>query len=256
MKGFAAFFAKEMLELVRTKKLLIILIVFIVVGIMNPAVAKLTPALIEMMSEDLASQGMIVGEVTVTALDSWLQFAKNMPAALAALLIMFSGIYTSEYSKGTLIPLLTKGLSRSCVILSKLSAMIIAWSAAMWLCFGLTYFYSDYYWDNSQVHGLLFAGFGWWLFGLLMISCIVFLSSFANSAAQVMIGIGAFYFAMTIAGMLSKIKKYLPTCLLDSGVIFKGELYASDCIKAVIITSVLSVIFVAAAIPLTIRRRL
>ena len=159
MKGFVAFFEKEVRELVRTKRLMILLAVFVIVGIMNPAVAKLTPKLFELMADDLSEQGIVLGEMKVTALDSWTQFVKNMPMALIVMLIVFGGIYTSEYTKGTLIPLLTKGLSRGSVVLSKLAAMLLTWSAGLWLCYGITYFYSDWYWDNSFVSELGFACF-------------------------------------------------------------------------------------------------
>ena len=256
MKGFTAFLGKELREYIRTKRLMIIMIVFLIVGIMNPAVAKLTPKLMEMMSDEIAAAGITVNEVNITALDSWAQFLKNMPLAMAAVIIMLSGTYTAEYSKGTLIPLLTKGLSRSCVVLSKFAVMLITWSAGMWLCFGLTYFYSGYYWDNSIVKGLVFAGFGWWLFGVLMISCIVFFSSFASSGAQVMLCVGAVYFGMTVIGLIEKAREYLPTHLLDSGALFTGEASASDFTAAVIISAVLSAALVPAAIPITKNRRL
>lgn len=255
MRGFSAFFAKEVRELVRTKRLLIILAVFVVVGIMDPAVAKLTPKLFELMSDDLAQQGIAVGEVKVTALDSWTQFAKNVPMALIVTVVMFGGIYTSEYARGTLIPLLTKGLSRSSVVSAKLAVMLLTWSAGLWLCYGITYFYSDWYWDNSAVKGLLFAGFGWWLFGVLMISCIVFFSAFAGSGAQVVLGCGAVYFAMTMAGMYSRAKVYLPTRLCDSLPLYKGELVPSDYAAAAVITAAVSVVLVLAALPLTYRRQ-
>ena len=99
MKGFTAFFKKEVSEFVRTKRLMILLIVFTIIGIMNPATAKLTPKLLDSLSMD----GITIGEITVTAFDSWGQFAKNIQTALIVTIIMMSGIYTSEYTKGTVI---------------------------------------------------------------------------------------------------------------------------------------------------------
>ncbi len=256
MKGFWAFFKKEVRELFRTKRVMILMLVFLLIGILNPATAKLTPKIMEMMADEYADMGITVGEMKVTAMDSWLQFAKNMPTALIVLLIMFSGIYTSEYAKGTLIPLLTKGLSRSSVVMSKLLVMLASWSAGMWLAFGVTYFYSEYYWDNSVVEELAFSGFCLWLFGVLMISCMVFFSSFARSAGQVILGTGAVYFIMSLAGMFAKVKKYLPTYLMDSTPLYKGELAAADFTKAAVITASASVLLMIAALPLTNRRHL
>lgn len=43
MKSLLAFMKKEWMEQVRSGRLLILVIIFILLGIMNPAVAKLTP---------------------------------------------------------------------------------------------------------------------------------------------------------------------------------------------------------------------
>ena len=256
MKGFTVFITKELRELVRTKRLLILLIVFTVFGIMNPAIALLTPKFIEMEADTFKAMGMEVGEITVTALDAWTQFVKNIPMALIVFLLMMSGIYLTEYTKGTLIPLLTKGLSRSAVVLSKWTVMLLTWSAGCWLIFGITYFYSDYYWDNSAVSNLMFSGFGWWLFGVLLMSCIVFFSSFAGSTAQVILSTGAVYFIMMLLGMVRKLQEYLPTRLCSSASLYSGELEPSDFTKAAVITATASAVLVLAALPLTKKRQL
>lgn len=256
MKGFSAFLEKEFREFIRTKRMMILLIVFVVVGILNPATAKLTPKLLEMEADTMASMGLTIGEIKVTALDSWTQFAKNIPIALIVTLIMFSGIYTSEYTKGTLIPLLTKGLSRSSAVLSKFAVMFTAWSAGLWLCFGITYFYSGFYWDNSAVKELFFAGFCWWLFGVMMLCSIVFFSSFASSGGQVMLGAGGVYVVMMTAGISKKAAEYLPTRLLAIGSLFTGELVPSDFKIPAVISAVVSVIFILAALPLTHKRQI
>lgn len=256
MKGFKVFLTKEIFEMIRTKRLMILMAIFVLVGIMNPAIAKLTPKLFELMSEDFAKQGITASAVKVTAMDSWSQFVKNVPMVLIVLLIIFSGIYTTEYSKGTLIPLLTKGLSRSSVVLSKLAVMLFVWSIGIWLCFGITYFYSDFYWDNSVVSEVFFSAFCWWLFGVFMISCIVFFSSFAGSGIQVMLGSGAVYFAMTLIGMYKNAKEYLPVRITDSVPLYRGEYEPKDYFGAVIVTAVLSFVFVLVSLPITDKRQI
>ena len=115
-----AFIKKECMELTRTGKLLILSIIFIFFGILNPAMAKLTPWLYEMLQDQFADQGLNVGEVTVTAMTSWTQFYKNAPMILIVMVLLMSSILTGEYQKGTLIQVVTKGLSRKKVFFSKL----------------------------------------------------------------------------------------------------------------------------------------
>lgn len=63
MKSLLAFMKKEWMEQVRSGRLLILVIIFILLGIMNPAVAKLTPWLLEMMADSLEASGMTVTAV-------------------------------------------------------------------------------------------------------------------------------------------------------------------------------------------------
>ena len=66
MKGFGAFFAKELRELVRTKHLMILMCVFVLFGIMNIAVTLLTPELLK----EFDMEGISVGEISLSAVDS------------------------------------------------------------------------------------------------------------------------------------------------------------------------------------------
>lgn len=53
MRAFLAFMKKEWMEQVRSSRLVILTIMFVLFGIMNPAIAKLTPWLFEVMAESL-----------------------------------------------------------------------------------------------------------------------------------------------------------------------------------------------------------
>ena len=74
MRQLIAFTKKEFLEQCRTGKLLLFVIIFALFGIMNPAIAKLTPWMMDMMSEQFAESGMEIMAVEVDALTSWAQF--------------------------------------------------------------------------------------------------------------------------------------------------------------------------------------
>ena len=151
MKSTFAFIKKECLEQVRSGGLLITLGIFVVFGIMNPAVAKLTPWLLELMADSLAESGMTVTEVNITAMDSWVQFFKNIPMALIASVLLEGAIFTREYAVGTLVLSLTKGLERYKVVISKWLIMSSVWSVGYALCYGITYVYNDYFWECQQI---------------------------------------------------------------------------------------------------------
>ena len=93
MKSLLSFIKKEWMEHVRSGRLMILGMIFVLFGIMNPAIAKMTPWLMETMADSLAESGLIVSEVKVTALDSWMQFYKNAPMALIVFVLLESSIF-------------------------------------------------------------------------------------------------------------------------------------------------------------------
>ncbi len=134
LSDFFTFTGKEFMELRRNGRLLIFLIVFVVLGVMNPATAKLTPWLLKTMADSLEATGITVTEYTVTAMDSWVQYFKNMPTiGLLFTVVMFGGFFTSEYTRGTLIPLLARGLSKNTVAAAKTLTMLLVWSGGYWM---------------------------------------------------------------------------------------------------------------------------
>ena len=129
-----AFLKKEWMEWIRTGRFLILLLVFGVFGIMNPAIAKLTPWLVETLSESLAESGLVTTAVTVDAMTSWVQFYKNIPMGLIAFILVCGGVFTAEYEKGTLVPAVTKGLSRRKILAAKAVFLYGVWTVLYFLC--------------------------------------------------------------------------------------------------------------------------
>lgn len=239
MRTAVAFLKKEWMEYYRTGKLIIIVVIFALFGLMNPAIAKLTPFLMEQLAS-MEDSGMVITVSTVDASMSWMQFYKNIPMALVVMLLLFGGILTNELQKGTLIPVLTKGLSRWKVLLTKGINLILIWTGGYWLCYGITYFYSDYYWDNSIMSNLFFAAFCYWLFGTMIMALMTLFSAMTTSFGGVVLGVGVIYFAMTLLGMIPKISSYLPIYLTSTSELLAGG-NTGDYVTAIIITFVITI---------------
>lgn len=246
MKQLSAFINKEYLEIVRTKKMLILIIIFILFGIMNPAIAKLTPWLMKMLSGSLADAGLTVTETHVDALTSWTQFYKNLPIALIIFILMFSSIFTLEYQKGTLINMITKGLARWKIVISKTVVMTALWTVGYWMCYLITFAYNAYYWDNHIASHLLFSAFCFYLFGIWLISLIPIVSTFIKSGSSVIIVIGGVFLIVYLLGMLPDVKKYLPVKLLDTLGLLLGANAISQYSYAIIITLLLVIFNIVA----------
>lgn len=218
-----AFMKKEWMELCRSGRVLVLLLVFALFGIMNPAIAKLTPWLMEeIFSKSFADMGLAVGTVTVDAMTSWEQFYKNIPVALISFVLFCSGSFTAEYQKGTLIPVVTRGLPRQKIVLAKALMIFASWTAVYWLCFGITYGYNAYFWDNGIAQHPFLAAALTWLFGIWVIALLVCLSAVAQSNTQVLAGVGGIVMAMYLGSMLPKISRYLPIKLMDGMSLLHG----------------------------------
>ena len=241
MRTLLAFMKKELTEHIRSGRVLFLTILFALFGIMNPAVAKLTPWLMEQMADSMADMGMHITEVTVTAMDSWVQFFKNVPMALIAFVLLESSIFTKEYRSGTLILSLTKGLARYKVVVSKTALLTILWSAGYWLCYGITYAYNAYFWDNSVAHNLTFAVVAWWLFGLWVISLMTLFSTLSKTNTGVLCGTGGAVFGIYFLSMIPKLSEYLPTMSADGNSLIYGLKEPADYTAALIIIGVTAI---------------
>ncbi len=256
MNGFLAFFKKEWTELLRTGRLMILLLLALLLGIMNPAIAKITPWLLEAMSATLESTGLTVTAVTVDASVSWTQFYKNIPMGLLVFVLLFSSILSGEYAKGTLIPILTKGLARFKVIAAKGAVMLLMWTLCYWLCFGITYGYNAYFWDNSIVCNLAFSAACFWLFGIFILSVLLLFSALTNSNTGVLAGTGAVFLLFYVAGMFPTVKEYMPSWLMEAGGLLAGAVQPKEYYSAMWITGLLTLCSIAGSILLFNKKRI
>ncbi|MBR4027077.1 MAG: ABC transporter permease subunit [Lachnospiraceae bacterium] len=255
MKQLIAFTKKECMEIWRNGKCLLLIIIFVLFGIMNPAIAKLTPWLMKQFSESLEESGLIFGEVSVDAMTSWTQFYKNIPMGLIMFLLIFSGILTTELQKGTLINMLTKGLSRNVILLSKTTVMLVLWTVGYWMCFGITYVYNAYFWDNGIAKHLYFGAFCVYLLGVWLIVVLIMMSVIFSSASSVLVGTGSVFFVSYLCGLLPNIKKYLPTKLMNASELLYGVGEKNDYMFSIGIAIGLSIIQFIIAIVLFHKRK-
>ena len=256
MRSFIAFTKKELLEQVRSGKLLITGALFLALGIMNPAVAKLTPWLLEFFADSLAGSGITVTGITVSAMDSWVQFFKNIPIGLIVFVLLQSSVLTKEISNGTLVLSLTKGLQRYKTVLSKSAVISVLWTVGYFICFGVTYAYNSYFWDNSVAESLSAAILCWWLFGIFVISLIILSSVLTSSSSGVLLGTGGVVLVFYLVGLMPRIGKYLPTKLMDGGTLIYGIAKPSDYIAALIIAAVSTLACFMVSIPIFNKKQL
>ena len=244
MKSLWAFMKKEWMEQIRSSRMMLLGILFVLFGIMNPAIAKLTPWLLEVMADSLAENGMVVTTVTVDAMTSWVQFFKNIPMGLMVFLVLESNIFAKEYQSGTLILALTKGLERYKVFVAKTIVLLVLWSAGYWICFSITYTYNAYFWDNAVAQNLLFSVTCWWIFGVWTICLLVLFSAIFENNTQILLGVGAVVLGSYLIGLLPRAENYMPTKLMEAGSLLVGTQKPSDDLAVLIISVILCILCV------------
>ncbi|HOP10189.1 MAG TPA: ABC transporter permease [Oscillospiraceae bacterium] len=243
---YTAFLKKELTESSRTHKLLILVIVFLLFGIMSPVTAKILPDIMSsVMPED-----MILTLPTPTALDSWGQFFKNVSQmGLIVVVLVFGGIMAGEFSKGTLVNMLTKGLSRPVVILSKFTSAVLIWTAIYALCFGVAYAYTAYFWSMDNVSNLFLSTAGLWVYGVLLITELIL----GGILFKGNYGGLLFTFGLVAVTLLVSIaptwNKYNPISCgnLNTGLL-SGQVAPADFYPAMIVCGGLIALFLTAAI--------
>ena len=256
MKSFIAFLKKEGVHFVRSGHLWIFLGIFVLFGVMNPAIAKLTPWMMEMMAESLEESGFAMTVIEVDALTSWAQFFKNIPMALIAFVVIQSNLFTKEYSAGTLILVLTKGLCRYKVVVAKAFTLIFTWSLCYWMCFGVTYGYNAYFWDNSVAHNLMEVVIFYWIAGVFTVALMVLFSAVFSTGTGVLLGTGGIFMASYLVGMVPKIAKYLPTKLMGTSGLLAGTEEVADFGGALTVTIIITVMAFVLSVPILNKKKL
>ena len=220
MKNYLIFLNKELFESYKTYKLLIMAAVFLFLGMASPVTAIFMPEILKWaVSSDPATAGMDLSSlITVpVAFDSWMQFFSGYVGQMGifALVIVFSGMLSSEFSRGTLTIMLSKGLSRSTVILAKLTNAFIIWTASYALAALVAWAYTIYFFPGEAVPNLFLAIFCLWVFGVFLLSLTMLMATLTKRGFACLLALGASAVVMILLNLSPKIAKYNPGSLVD-----------------------------------------
>lgn len=246
MRAYIAFTKKELLESLRTYKLLIMFMVFIFFGMLAPLTAKLTPKLLE----SIMTEGMQIIVAEPTAFDSWAQFFKTVSQmGFIVVTILFSGMMANEFNRGTFINILTKGLARSTVILSKFTVASIIWTLSYLICFSLCYLYTTYFWIGDGISNLIFSVSCLWLFGILLLAVILLGGVIFRSSYGCLMFVVGFIALLFLVNIIPGFQSYNPISLISKNMLLlTGDKVAKDLIISIIISITIVILSITTAI--------
>jgi ABC-2 type transport system permease protein len=210
---FLAVLRKELVEQWRTRRLVVVAVVFLFFGFLSPLGAKLLPDLLE----GLGDSGGVVFEIPPpTAQDALLQYVKNMSqfgVLLAVLLAM--GAVAREKERGTAAMVLSKPVSRADFLLGKFVALTLVFSLCLALAGLACYYYTVVLFEGTGEARFVEMNLLLGLFIEFYLAVTLLGSTVARS--QVVaggLGLGA-VFVVAILGVLPRFGDYMPTALLD-----------------------------------------
>lgn len=246
MRIFLSLLKKEAIEGARTKKIISTFILFLFIGLISPLTAKLTP----MILQSIATGNIDINVAPPSEIDSWTQFLKNISQiGMFGLAIILSTQIANEFQKGTLINLLSKGLPRYQVVLSKIFYNFILWFIAYFCSFILTYFYTKYFFGISfPIRNILMAALLPFIFGLFLISLEILAGVISGNVIGTLILTSAGIVIQLILSIRDEIVKYMPIALIGKPVnLIKGIGY-DDYYVPIITGSILLILCIVISI--------
>ncbi len=238
------FFKKEIFEILKTPKIIVLPVVSLFFGILSPLTAKFTNELIKSMG------GININLPDPVYTDSYLQLFKNhYTTTVIVMIFVFMGLIADEKRRGSALLVLTKNLSRMNFVLSKFfaSALLFTFSYVISViaCVYYTYFLFGWYWND----GLLISLLMFWVFGMFMIALMTFASIVSKSSKIAALYGFIGFVAASIIAALPKIGNYSPGIMNGLSLeIMKGTKPATDSLYPIITCIVLALIFLVLGI--------
>ena len=246
MRIFLSLLKKEAIEGARTKKMISTFTLFLFIGLISPLTAKLTP----MILQSIATGNIDINVAPPSEIDSWTQFFKNISQiGMFGLAIILSTQMANEFQKGTLINLLSKGLPRYQVVLSKIFYNFILWFIAYFCSFILTYFYTKYFFGISfPIRNILMAALLPFIFGLFLTPLEILAGVISGNVIGTLILTIVGIVIQLILSIRDEIVKYMPIALIGKPVnLIKGIGY-DDYYVPIIMGSILLILCIVISI--------
>lgn len=260
--SFIVFLKKEIIELVKTIKGVVLAVIFLFIGISAPLIAKLIPEILKMASTDAENQEVMDALAALipppNSIESYNQFFSNFSQiGLIALIIIFAGIVSSEKAKNTASFILTKNISRAQFIMAKFTSSIIFNFVSLIITAAVFKLYTDLLFEDKLVDFesfILFFSF-LLLYIFFILSIVLFSSIISKNITSATFIAFLIYIGFNIMGVIPKIGKYMPPHINNIGII-NQSINAGDLTVNIIVTALCSAVFVFGGIKLFNRQEL
>lgn len=237
-----ALLKKELLESLRLYKLIVIIPIFIFFGITNPVFAKIMPELFKNI------EGVAIEFATPTIIDAWSQFYQNITSLILIFIVLFGNTISNEVLKGTFINLLSKGVSRKNIILSKFLFVTIIWTICYSVNVIFTYIISIILLQGEVINLLIMTSITW-LIGVLLIAIMILGSVLFKNLYGSILSVFLFHIICNFFNLVPIIKKVNPYSILSNAInVLNGGIQPVELLIPIIMSIVLILIFIRISI--------
>ncbi len=210
MSGFGILLRKELMESWRTRRLPVLAVMFLVIGILSPLTARYLNEILDLALGDQLP--MILPEPTAAMALEQLQKNMGQLGALAAIALAMGSV-SGELDRGTVAMVLAQPVGRPAFLAAKLLAIAIVLGIATLLACVVAWVYTAILFEPLPIGGWLAMAALSWL-SLVAWASLTFLASAVTGSTMAAAGLG--FVALVGIGLLAispALDRFLPTGL-------------------------------------------
>jgi ABC-2 type transport system permease protein len=170
---FGTLLRKELLEQWRTRRVLVVFVVFLLFGLTSPLLARFTPEILRNVPGAEQFAGLIPEPTTRDAVGQYLESITQFGFIMTLLLAM--GLIAGEKERGTAALLLSKPVPRWAFVAAKFAALALVYLAAVLLAALGAWYYTNLLFEQALPLGAFLLGNGllWlWLLAFLAVGLL------------------------------------------------------------------------------------
>lgn len=210
MSGFGILLRKELTEAWRTRRLPIVAVLFLVVGIISPLTARYLNGILAVALGDQLP--VVLPDPTIATVLEQLQKNLGQMGSLAAIALAMGSV-SGELDRGTAALVLAQPVGRPAFLIAKLLAIAIVLGVAMLLASVVAWIYTAILFEPVPAGGWVVMTALSWL-ALLAWATLTFLASAATGSTMAAAGLG--FVALVGVGLVALVPafdRFLPTGL-------------------------------------------
>ncbi|MCL2204560.1 MAG: ABC transporter permease [Defluviitaleaceae bacterium] len=220
MNHFLVLLEKEAREILRTKKLLVLVCVFLFFAFISPLLARFMGEFFEFLLPAAEAEQFMALFPAPTWIDSYVQFYSNATQmGTIVIILLFMGLILREKRSGTADLVFCKGVSPASFVLAKFTVAGIAALLCLLVAILINYGYTVFLFGEGGALGHVMAGAGaYGLFVLLILAWVILASTLAKST-----GISAVLGFMGFMGLLAlsaipRLGRFVPGGLMTQNI--------------------------------------